>query len=53
MAAKKTVSTVEALSTRTLSWWAFKRLAPGTAFTLFCVYGVPALVDALRAGGAA
>ena len=53
MATKKTVSTGEALSTRTLGWWCFKRLAPGSAFTLFCVYGIPALVDALRAGGAA
>lgn len=53
MAAKKTVTTVEALSTRTISWWCFKRLAPGSAFTLFCVYGIPALVDVARAGGQA
>lgn len=40
---------VKALSTRTITWWAFKRLAPGTTLTLFCLYAVPAIVHATGA----
>lgn len=54
MAATKTegVKTVTALSTRTISWWVFKRFSPGAGALAFCLYGIPAIVDAARAGGA-
>ena len=40
-ASKSTVNTVTALSTRTIAWWSFKRIAPGSALTLGAIYLLP------------